>query len=67
MSDRYSALTVVLDDDYRDETIERLRAAILQLKGVLAVELNVADVNELIAQVRVRNDLTRKLWEVLKP
>lgn len=67
MTDRYNALTVVLEKDIRDDDAEALLAAIRQLRGVLSVSGNVADMDDHIAQERVRHDLGQKLWDVLHP
>ena len=67
MTDRYNALTVVLEKDIRDDDAKALLAAIRQLRGVLSVSGNVADLGDHIAQERVRHDLSEKLWNVLRP
>ena len=67
MTDRYNALTVVLEKDIRDDDAEALLAAIRQLRGVLSVSGNVADMGDHIAQERARRDLGEKLWRVLYP
>ena len=67
MTDRYNALTVVLEKDIRDGDAEALLAAIRQLRGVLTVSGNVADLGSHVAQERARHDLGEKLWHVLYP
>ena len=67
MTDRYNALTVVLEHDIRDDDAEDLLAAIRQLRGVLSVSGNVSDLDAHIAQARARHDLGEKLWLVLYP
>lgn len=67
MTDRYNALTVVLEKDIRDDDAEALLAAIRQLRGVLSVSGNVADLDSHLAQERARHDLGEKLWRVLYP
>ena len=67
MTDRYNALTVVLEKDIRDDDAEALLAAIRQLRGVLSVSGNVADMGDHIAQERARRDHGEKLWRVLYP
>lgn len=67
MTDRYNALTVVLEQDIRDDDAEALLNAIRQLRGVLSVTGNVSDMNSHIAQERARRDLGEKLWCVLYP
>ena len=67
MTDRYNALTVVLEHDIRDDDAEALLAAIRQLRGVLSVSGNIADLDAHVAQDRARHDLSEKLWRVLYP
>lgn len=67
MTDRFNALTVVLENDMRDDDAEALIAAIRQLRGVLSVSGNVADPSDFISQQRARHELGDKLWHVLYP
>lgn len=67
MTDRYNALTIVLEKDIRDDDAEALLSAIRQLRGVLSVSGNVADLGSHLAQERARRDLGEKLWRVLYP
>ncbi len=67
MTNRYNALTVVLEKDIRDDDAEALLAAIQQLRGVLSVKGNVASFSDHLAQERARHDLRQKLWHVLFP
>jgi len=66
MTDRYNALTVVLDHDIRSDDAEVLVSAIKQLRGVLNVIPNVVEnLTDEIAEARVRQELSKKLWAVL--
>lgn len=65
MTDRYNALTVVLDRDIRDDDAECILNAIRMIKGVRSVTGNVADVESHIAEQRVRHELGQKLMGVL--
>lgn len=67
MTDRYNALTVVLDRDIRSDDAEAIINAIRQIRGVLAVDPHVADMADHVAVARVRAELTEKLWGVLHP
>lgn len=67
MTDRYNALTVVLEQDMRDDDAEALLSAIRQLRGVLSVTGNVADMDSYISDARAKHDLGRKLWSVIYP
>lgn len=67
MTDRFNALTVVLDKDMRDEDAQAIIAAISQLRGVLSVSGNVSDMNSHIAIERARHELRDRMWQVLNP
>ena len=66
MTDRVKALTVVLDDDYREDDVQALAQAIGQMKGVVAVSLLKTDVTDYANRVRIRAELTGKLFDLLK-
>lgn len=67
MTNRFNALTVVLEHDIREDEAQALIAAIQQLRGVLGVSGNVADPMNFVAEQRVRQELSTKLWSVLHP
>lgn len=64
MTDRFNAFIVTLDRDIREDDAENLKAAILQLRGVAHVEGNVANIEDHIAESRVRATMMRKLIEL---
>jgi hypothetical protein len=66
MTDRISAVTVVLEQDIRDDDVQPLLDAIQMLKGVLSVTAHVADVSQEIARVRAQSALESKLWAALR-
>jgi hypothetical protein len=67
MTDRFHSLTVVLEKDMRSDDAQALISAITQLRGILSVSGNIANLSDYIAQDRARNDLGVKLWNVLYP
>lgn len=67
MTDRFCGLTVVLEQDFREDDIEPILNAIKMIKGVLNVTGVVSNVDVLIAQERARRELERKLLEVILP
>ena len=67
MTDRYNALTVVLEHDIRSDDAQALISAIEQLRGVLSVTPNVVDISSYTAHERARHELGQKIWEVLYP
>lgn len=67
MTDRFNTLTVVLVQDIREDDCEKLLSAISQLRGVLSVNGNVANLESYMAEERARHDLGKKLLEVVYP
>lgn len=66
MTDRISTITLVLEKDIRDDDIQPLIDALYQFKGVIKVEPNVRDIDQLMAYSRARHELGMKLWDALK-
>lgn len=66
MTDRYNALTVVLEQDIRDDDAEPLIEAIKMLKGVVDVQGNVPSVDSFVAQSRVDQKWRNHLVELLE-
>lgn len=66
MTDRVRSLTVVLDKDYREDDIQALAQAIGQMRGVVGVALDVTNPNDYSNRVRIRAELTMKLYDALK-
>jgi hypothetical protein len=65
MSNRINTITVVLEKDTRDDDCESILTAIRMVKGVLSVTPNVADSRDHLAEIRVRHELKKKLWDVI--
>ncbi len=65
MSDRAHSITVVLADNVRVDDLAPLLTAIRQLRGVVAVETNVSDLSEFVAETRVYLDMRKRLIEAL--
>lgn len=65
MSDRINYITVVLEEDKRDDDCEATLNAIRNIKGVLSADPNVADPADWLAEVRAKRELAEKLWEVI--
>ncbi len=67
MTDRYSAFTVVLTADLRDDDAEPLMKAIAMLSGVLTVTPHVSDfVLEAVTEARVKSRLRKAMDEALR-
>ena len=65
MTDRYHALTVVLDDDIRDDDAEAIINAIRMIRGVADVTPHVVDPETHSARIRARSDVRDKLIELV--
>ncbi len=65
MSDRYHALTVLLDPPLKDEDALGLIEAIRHLRGVVDVQPHVADVDTYWAQEAARRQLIQEMYAVL--
>lgn len=66
MTDRVKALTVVLDNDYREDDVQEIANAIGMLKGVVAVSLLKTDPTDYANRARIRAELTGKLLDLLR-
>lgn len=67
MTNRVKSLTVVLDQDIREDDVEGVINAIGSLRHVIAVDHSVTDPADYANRARIRHELSEKLWEVLYP
>ncbi len=67
MTDHYHSLTVVLEENIRDDNADALINAIMMLKGVCSVAGNVADVTSYMAEARAAQEYSKKILSVLYP
>lgn len=65
MTTHIKALIVILDGDPREDDVQPLIEAIRQLRGVLDVTTHAGGVDAQWAKENAKNELIRKLWEVL--
>lgn len=65
MSDRIHSLTVVLENDVKEDALQWLYIAIRQLRGVLDVQGNVADPVSFMAVARAKSEMRAKILEIL--
>jgi copper chaperone CopZ len=65
MTDRTRILTVVLDHDYREDDVRAIIDAIKMVKGVAAVDMDVADPEQYMAIETAKRELQTKIYEVL--
>lgn len=65
MTDRYYALTVILEKDIRDDDAKPILDAIKTIRGVLNVKPHISDPGTWMAEERARNDLGRKILDII--
>ena len=65
MTDRTNHLTVVLEDDYRTDDVDKLIAAIEQMRGVLLVRVGVRSPGDFAAKQQAAHELRMKLYNAL--
>lgn len=65
MTDKYFALTVVLEHDIRSDDAEQIMNAIRMIKYVLDVKGNIATPESWMAQIRERKEIGEKLFKIL--
>ncbi len=66
MTDRFNALTVVLERDILDDDAEGLILAISRLRGVHSVVPHVADIESHIAEERAMRQIRERIWKALE-
>lgn len=66
MTDRIHSLTVVLEQNIREDDVQGLIDAIARLRHVLSVRPHVANIETHMAEERARTILTHKILEALK-
>ena len=67
MTDRYFALTVVLEREIRSDDCEPIIEAIKILRGVLDVKPLIADAEHYFNKAACMFELRKELWDVLNP
>lgn len=67
MTNRFYALTVILEKDVREDDCEPLIDAIKILRGVLDVKPHIANPDTWMAEERARQDLGTKILKALHP
>lgn len=65
MTDRVHSLTVVLESNVRTDDVKAYVDAIMMMRGVQDVGLNIDDAHVYVATERARQDIAQRLWEVL--
>ena len=65
MTAKFNSLTIVLENDVREDDAQTLINAILMLKGVLSVEGNVSSFADYVAESRVKTEVRNRLFEII--
>lgn len=66
MTNKFHSLTVVLENDIREDDAQNIINAIHQLKGVIAVSGNVTDIHDFMSVSRARHEIAVKMLSILK-
>jgi len=66
MTDRIHSITLILEENMREDDAESLIEACRHFRGVIGVQGNVTNVSEAVAEQRVRIDLERRLFDVVR-
>ena len=64
MSDRVKGFVVEKEKNYREDDIEKIKSAIMQIKGVIGVKENVANTDDYINTVRITRNVRNRLYEI---
>ena len=65
MTDRFFAVTVLLEKDTREDDAQAILEAISMIKGVASASPHIADLGQWAAEERARHEIRDKLWKVL--
>jgi len=65
VTDRLKGLTVVLEQDIRDDDAQPIIEAIEMIKGVLSVKAHVSDPDSYMATERAKSKIRKALWKIL--
>ena len=65
MSNKFIGLYVAFEKEISEEYLEIIKKMILSLKSVCSVEANVSDMSHWIAYEQARNDLQKKMVNIL--
>lgn len=66
MTDRTRILTVLLDQDYRDDDVQAIKDAISMVRGVIKVDHIVRDAGDNMAVESAKWDIRKQIVEILK-
>lgn len=64
MTDRIKGVSVVLEDNIREDDAQPIIDAILQIRGVISVTKHITDFDHHTAKMQVKHEIRKKLFEV---
>ncbi len=64
MTDRIKGLTVVLEDNIREDDAQPIIDAILQIRGVISVSKHITDFDHHTAKMQVRHEIREKIFGI---
>lgn len=67
MTNRLKGFVVTLEDNLREDDAKPIMEAIEQLRGVVSVTPSVDNFDDRMNREKIRAELTKKIWEALKP
>jgi len=65
MSDRHKGYVVTLKDSIKDDDSKHIMNAIRMVKGVIAVDPVIENIDDHITKQKVQFDMKDKIWRVL--
>lgn len=66
MTDRIKGFVVTLEKDLREDDAEATLTALRQIKGVLAVEPQLANIEDQLNRTRIRYELGKNILELIR-
>lgn len=67
MTDCFHSLTVVLEQDIREDDAAGLMEAIRHMRRVVSVAGNVSSIDTYVSEQRIRHEIGARLWKVIYP
>ena len=64
--DKIKGLTVVLEKDFKKEECELIINAIKQIKGVLTVDISVANIDDYINRIKIQGRMKNNLMDFIR-
>lgn len=66
MTDRVHSITVVFEDNVREDDVDQYIACFLMMKGVAAAQKNVVDRDNYAAREQAKHELRMKILDLLR-